>query len=291
LNRVFLGDQDVIKLFEEMIGGGLIKKAMYGKAMILYGSGANGKSTILDMLKSFVGIRNYSAVPLEDLCRRPFAVAELENKLFNIGDDIDNALIKDSGTLKRIFDGNSTQVERKGERPFTLSPTALNIFSANTIPASYDKSDGFYRRWCIIPFQAKFTPNSEDYDPMLIDKLTTPEAKSYLLNLGLRGAQRLLSQGHYTEPACVSALLYAYKVDNSTVLSWMEDTGRVDDEEYFLTKSDRDLYTEYLDWCRLSGINKPSAARQFYNDIIKQFDFEKKKKQKHDGKRYFVVKL
>ncbi len=291
LNRVFLGDGDIIKLFEEMVGACLVKKALYGKAFILYGSGANGKSTILDMVKKFIGIRNYSAVSLEDLCRRPFAVAELEHKLANIGDDIDNALIKDSGTLKRIFDGNSSQVERKGERPFTLEPYATHIFSANAIPHSYDKSDGFYRRWCIVPFQAKFTPDSDDYDPMLIDKLTTPEAMSYLLNLALRGVQRLLKRGAFTEPKSVKALLDEYKVDNSTVLTWLDDTGKNDDVDYFLETSDREIFLHYRDWCNLNGVTKPSAAVSFYRDIAKHFGFESKRKQKGDGKRYFVVKL
>lgn len=291
LNRVFLGDDDVIKLFEEMVGACLVKRTMYGRAFILYGSGANGKSTILDMVKKFIGIRNYSAVSLEHLCSRPFAVAELENKLANIGDDIDNALIKDSGTLKRIFDGNSSQVERKGERPFTLEPYATHIFSANAIPHSYDKSDGFYRRWCIVPFQAKFTPDSDDYDPMLIDKLTTPEAMSYLLNLALKGVKRLLKRGAFTEPQSVKALLESYRVDNSTILTWLDDTGKGDEMDYFLQTPDREIYLHYCDWCKLNGVTKPSGAVSFYRDLAKHFDFEQKRKQKGDGKRYFVVKL
>lgn len=290
LNRVFMGDQEIISLFEEMVGACLVKKTMYGKAFILYGSGSNGKSTILGMLKNFIGGRNYSAIPLEKLSEK-FAVAELENKIANIGDDIDNALIKDSGTLKRIFDGNSTQVERKGERPFLLEPYATHIFSANAIPHSYDKSDGFYRRWCIVPFNAKFEPNSPDYDPMLIDKVTTDEAASYMLNIGLRGVQRLLKTGAFTEPNVVSDMLKRYRIDNSTVLSWITENELENDLDYFLGTQDKEIYNAYIDWCKNNGITKPSTAQSFYKDVAKHFDFEEKRKQKHGGKRYFVMKI
>ena len=113
LNRVFLGDREIINLFEEMLGACLIKHNRYQKAFMLFGGGSNGKSTILNMIKCFIGARNYTSIALEKVTER-FNVAELENKLANIGDDIDNVVIKDTGTLKKLFAGNSIQVERKG---------------------------------------------------------------------------------------------------------------------------------------------------------------------------------
>lgn len=290
LNRVFLGDKEVIALFEEMVGACLVKKTMYGKAFILYGNGSNGKSTVLGMLKNFIGNQNYAAIPLEKLGEK-FALAELENKLANLGDDIDNAIIKNSGTVKRIFDGNDVQVERKGERPFKLAPYATHVFSANAVPHSYDKSDGFYRRWCIIPFNAKFEPNSPDYDPMLIDKVTTDEAASYLLNIGLRGIQRLLKAGSFTKPEVISNMLEQYRIENSTVLSWVEDNNLTDDLNYFLDTPDREIYLAYTDWCKNNGVTKPSSARAFYRDIINYFDFDENRRQRNGGKRYFVMKI
>ena len=112
LNRVFLGDREVINLFEEMIGACLIKHNRYQRAFMLYGSGANGKSTILNLIKRFLGSRNYSSIALEKVTDR-FNIAELENKLANIGDDIDNVNIKNSGELKKLISGESTMVEGK----------------------------------------------------------------------------------------------------------------------------------------------------------------------------------
>lgn len=290
LNRVFLGDREVIDLFEEMIGAILLKHNRYQKAFLFYGSGSNGKSTILDLIKTFLSQRNYSTISLEKVTDR-FNTAELENKLANIGDDIDNITIKDTGTLKKLFSGNSIMVEHKGERPYTIEPYATHIYSANAIPRSFDKSNGFYRRWILIPFNAEFSPNDEDYDPMILDKLTSPTALSYLLNIGIRGAKRLITNGRFTEPKIVTDALEAYKTDNSTVLSWIDDKAL--DISYFLENPRDKTYSEFCDWCKLSGIKQSlvTGSKTFYKEVAQKFEFEEKPRQKSDGKRYFVVKI
>ena len=290
LNRVFLGDREVINLFEEMLGAVLLKHNRYQKAFLFYGNGSNGKSTILDLIKTFLGGRNYSAIALEKVTDR-FNTAELENKLANIGDDVDNVTLKDTGTLKKLFSGNAIMVERKGERPYTIEPYATHIYSCNAIPRSFDKSDGFYRRWLLIPFNARFSVDDEDYDPMIGDKITEPTALSYLLNIGIRGAQRLIRKGHFTEPQSVKDALEAYKADNSTALSWIEDKELT--EDYFLEKPRDVIYSEFSDWCKVSGIKSGNVTgkKTFFKEIVQKFDFEEKPKQKADGKRYFILKI
>ena len=290
LNKVFCGDREVINLFEEMVGYCLIKHSRYSKMFLCYGQGSNGKSTILDLLKTFLGQNNYSALSLEKVTDR-FATAELENKLANIGDDVDNTTIRDSGTLKKISSGNTVTVERKGERPYKITPYATHIYSANTIPRSFDKTDGFYRRWLLIPFNAKFSANDEDYDPNIVDKITTPEALSYLLNIGIRGAQRLIRVGHFTEPQSVKDALEAYKADNSTVLSWIEDKELTLD--YFLENPRDKTYSEFCDWCKVSGIKSSmiTGKKTYFKELIAKYEFEEKPQQKSDGKRYFILKI
>jgi putative DNA primase/helicase len=290
LNRVFCGDREVINLFEEMLGAILLKHNRYQKAFLFYGNGSNGKSTVLDVIKTFLGSRNYAAIALEKVTDR-FNTAELENKLANIGDDVDNVTLKDTGTLKKLFSGNAITVERKGERPYTIEPYATHIYSCNTIPRSFDKSEGFYRRWMLIPFNARFSSDDPDYDPTIGDKITAPAALSYLLNIGIRGAQRLIRQGYFTEPKSVSDALEAYKADNSTVLSWIDDKEL--NEDYFLDRSRDQLYSEFSDWCKLSGIksNNVTGKKTFFKEVSQKFDFEEKPKQKGDGKRYFILKI
>lgn len=291
LNRVFLCDNEVINLFKEMVGACLLKHNRYQKAFLLYGSGSNGKSTILDLVKKFLGKNNITSIELDKLTTDKFAPAELENKLANIGDDINDSALRDTGTLKKLFSGNSILVQRKGERPFELEPYATHIFSGNSIPRSFDKSDGFYRRWILVPFVAKFSTTDEDYDPLIEDKITTDAALSYLLNLGLEGVMRLIENGKFTEPESVKRALAEYKTENSTVLSWIDDKGL--DEDYFTENATDKVYSDFIDWCKLSGIktNNVTGKKTFNKEVVAKFGFEDKPKQRADGKRYFIIKI
>jgi putative DNA primase/helicase len=290
LNRVFLGDREVINLFGEMLGAVLLKHNRYQKAFLFCGRGSNGKSTILDLIKLFLGLSNYSTLSLEEVTGR-FNRILLEHKRANIGDDIDNVAIKDTGTLKKMIAGNAITVEIKGGISYPIEPYATHIYSANEIPRSFDKSDGFYRRWLIIPFNARFSVDDEDYDPLIGDKITTPTALSYLLNIGIQGANRLMRNGKFTEPKTVVEALETYEADNSNVLSWIEDKEL--DDDYMLDKSRDELYAEFVDWCKLSGIKSGniSGKKTFFREVIQKFEFDEKPSQKSGGKRYFKYKL
>ena len=127
----------------------------------------------------------------------------IEHKLANIGDDIDPKEISDTGTIKKLFTGESMTVQRKYQDPFILKNYAKMIFSCNQLPRILDKTHGMYSRLVLIPFTATFSADDEDYDPFIEDKITTEEALSYLLNIGLRGLRRLLYNNQFTQPKIV----------------------------------------------------------------------------------------
>ena len=292
LNKVFKHDREVIDLFEEMVGYILIKNARFRKGFLLYGSGSNGKSTVLNLLKKFIGEENLSTVELKKLSD-PFLTAELEHKLANIGDDIDPKEITDTGTIKKLFTGESMTVQRKYQDPFILKNYAKMIFSCNQLPRILDKSQGMYSRLMLIPFTATFTADDEDFDPFIEDKVTTDEALSYLLNIGLRGLRRLLHNNRFTEPKVVKDALEEYKTSNSTVLTWIEEEG-IKTTELLGQPTDR-LFSQFKDWCNRSEIKYLSSIRTFHKEIEEKYNFERIRRRKEgDWKNYewvFVVKL
>ena len=281
LNRVFSGDKNLINLFFEMVGYVLLKSLPYETAFILFGDGANGKSTILDMLKTFIGSANYSAIPLDKLSNR-FSTAELENKLANISDDINKIPIKDNGTLKQLISGKAIQAERKGERPFDLISYATQIFSCNEIPKTFDTTNGFYRRWILIPFNARFSSSDADYDPLIKEKITTPIALSYLLNKALEGYKRLQDNKGFTEPESVKKLKSSYMINNSSVLLWIEENEIT--RELLLAQPKPVLFSDFQDWCIQSNTNRCITRQEFYGTIKKHFDSIPKRS---NGKEYF----
>ena len=268
LNKVFCNNQECLNLFGELLGDCLISKNIYQKAFMFYGTGSNGKSTILNLIQKFIGPKNCARIGLDQFTK-DFNVAELENKLVNLGDDINYKPIQDSGTLKKIFSGEPMMVQRKFERPFNMESYATQIFSCNDIPKNSDRSDGMGRRWCFVPFNAVISKNDSDYDPLILEKVSTQEAMSYLLNLAIQGFQRLRAQGYFTEPQCVIETKREYDVSNSSVLSWMEDKELSVNNIIDVPRSS--LYPMYREWCDEAGVNKPLGKITFLKELKNNF--------------------
>ena len=282
LQRVFVNDEQLFKLFTQSLGFTLTKNAIMQQAFFLSGGDSNGKSSILEMVMSFIGYENVSALSLTDM-EHSFKPAELENRLINIGDDISNISIKDTGKFKKLVSGDGVMVERKNQRPFQLRNYATLWFSANKMPSFGDKSDGMDRRITILPFNAKFSPKDKDYDPDILDKVRTPEARSYLLRLAIEGLQSLRADGRFIVPDAVMEIKESYKIESSTVLSW------VDDEELtaqdLLDRPIDSWYLDYKTWCQEAGVLKPFARKTFTKEISAHFGLGTK--QARDGeKRY-----
>lgn len=293
LNKTFCGNQEVIELFEEMVGYMLIKNCRFRKGFLLYGGGSNGKSTILNLLKRFIGEANCSTVEMEKLSDR-FKTAELENKLVNIGDDINRKDITDTGLLKKLFTGESVTVERKHSDPFILKSYAKLIFSCNEIPRIADKSHGMYSRLMLIPFNATFSSSDEDFDPFIEEKITTDESLSHLLNMGIRGLKRLLANNGFTQPKVVNNALEAYKTDNSTVLTWIAEENLT--TEYLMSDTTDRLFSDFKDWCNRSDIRFGASIRTFHKEIEEKYNLTRVRTRVPTGESTarswkFVIKL
>lgn len=290
IDKVFCRDQQLINLFYEMLGSCLIKHSKYQKAFILVGSGSNGKSTLLEMIMSWIGKENYSTIDITELSGNRFAPVGLENKMVNIGDDCNNAMLRNTGILKKIFAGQEINVEQKGQQSYNIIPYATHIFSSNELMKSSDKTDGYYRRFVFLPMMAKFSSSDPDYDPMIEEKITTDEAMSHLLNLALKGAKKLIHDGKFIEPKAVQEMMDHYKIENTLSLQWIDD--RDIDIDHCLDTPRIDLYNEFKSWAEMNGINNVTGSGNFYKEVRKQFGFaEGRGKQKADGKWYFVMNL
>jgi phage/plasmid-associated DNA primase len=106
----FLGQvlhpQDVFTAME-IIGYCLYKTAEYEKAVMLAGSGSNGKSVFLKIIEALVGSQNTSHIALQDLDKDRFAVAGLYCKMVNTFADLKQLKLTSSGNFKMLVSGDS----------------------------------------------------------------------------------------------------------------------------------------------------------------------------------------
>ena len=269
LDKITCHNPELRMLLEEMIGYIMLRRNELGKAFILTGSGSNGKSTLIDMIKHFLGADNYSSLALNELGQR-FKTAEVYGKLANLGDDISSQYIDDNAIFKKLVTGETVNVERKGKDPFDFNNYAKMIFSANVLPRINDTTDGLMRRLIIIPFNAKFSAEDEDFDPFIKDKLLTDSAMEYLLKIALEGLKRVLKNNKFTQPEIVKKQLREYERMNNPLLVFLEE-NKIENE------STKDVYLNYNSWCHSNGF-KPLSQIQFSREICKR-GFETKVKR------------
>lgn len=281
-NKIAVNDKKIRSILEEILGYILFRRNEFAATFILTGDGSNGKSSYLKIIRKLIGSDNASSLDLNELDQR-FKTAELFGKLANIGDDIGKGYIKESSIFKKLSTGETLNVERKGKDPFDFTNYAKLIFSANEMPRINDFSDGLGRRLQIVPFKAKFTPNDDDYDPFITDKLLSDESMQYVLNLALKSLKRLLVEKKFTKSKAVEDELIKYQEENNPIISF------VNNEDVELERAVvGDVYLQYKVYCAENGFQSVSNVN-FSKQVTQLFRY-KSHVQKVDGKskRIFI---
>lgn len=253
-----------IPVAEEIIGYCLLKDTPFHKAICLIGDGANGKSTFLMLLRRFLGPENTTSISLQALAENRFAAAELYGKLANIYADLPDEALRRTGTFKMVVSGDPITAEKKFQNPFTFRPYAKLIFSANKLPETRDDTDAFFRRWILIDFPNKF--EGDKADPKILEKLTTPEELSGLLNLALKALKRLLDQGGFSYGKTTSQLREIYIRMSDSVGAFIMDEIEVSANDYIRKK---ELYSRYCEYCRENKL--PAVSEQTFHKNIHKY--------------------
>ena len=280
VQRVF--PYDAHEVFYQLAGLFLTPDSRCQKAVLFLGSGArgSGKSVAIALLRTFLHPRNVSNVPLHDLTEGSFSLAELRGKLLNISADVPARDFDDTAIFKQIVDGQLALIRapRKHRDPIEFQPFTRLLASANRVPRSADDSLGYLRRWLAVPFDTTLDDTTLDRD--ILDKLTTPEELSGLLNRAVAGYRQLLEGG--------GALIESEKMARAK-----DDFDQASDStRLFLAEcveecspydeiARTELYNAYKDWCALNRLN-PVSAHRLYNSVWEIFRI---KTHKRHGRR------
>lgn len=268
LNKLACNDIQIRQLLEEVIGYCFYRRNELRKSFILIGDKANGKSTFLDMIKTLLGDYNTAALDLKELGDR-FKTAELFGKLANIGDDIGDEFIANPAVFKKLVSGDRLNVERKGRDPFDFNNYSKLLFSANSIPRIKDKSGAVIDRLIIVPFEARFSPDDEDYDPYIKYKLRQNDSMEYLIKIGLEGLKRVLKNRRFTTSEKVQKELEEYEENNNPILGFLKEI-EIDQIENECTK---EVYKKYNEYCLANNFT-PMSNIEFSKKVNKHFDLE-----------------
>jgi len=118
-------DQDCrIEVLQEFFGWTLSAREMrLEKFLVLFGKGANGKSTVCTIWTAMLGEENVSHVPLDQFGSE-FRLYQMANKFANIAADMSRVDKVAEGVLKIMTSGDPFQANRKFLSPITMWPVA-----------------------------------------------------------------------------------------------------------------------------------------------------------------------
>jgi putative DNA primase/helicase len=210
--KTVLKSKEDIPLIQELFGYLLLKDYKIETAIMLNGSGRNGKSKTIELMKNFLGVANTVSIPLQQLEQDQFAICNLFGKMANMCADISKNAIENTGRFKEATGRDEITAPRKFMNPIKFKNYAKMIFSCNELPSPKDLSPAFFERWQYLEFPYTFktqqyidsiTDNKEKaitklIDPDIVEKLTTTDELSGLLNWALDGLKRLLKQNAFS---------------------------------------------------------------------------------------------
>jgi putative DNA primase/helicase len=285
LNKISCHDCEIRALLEELIGYCFYRRNELGKAFILTGEKNNGKSTYIDMIETLLGEENISSLDLKELPER-FKTAEVFGKLANLGDDIGDEFIPNTGIFKKLVTGDGITGEKKAQDPFKFHSFAKLLFSANNIPRMGKGKDSaaLVRRLVIIPFDARFDVNDPDYKPYIKYELRKQPTMEYLILIGLEGLKRILKNNKFTTSSKVQKSLEEYEEINNPILGFFKEIGR----DGVMNEVTNKIYLGYQEYCIRDNVTALSNI-EFSRQVKKFFDLEiVDRKIRGEKRRLFV---
>lgn len=254
LNEVL--DCKLIPLVQEIVGYLLTTNTASQKAFVFWGPARTGKSTLLWVVEYLLlGKKNVSNIPWQEIGDK-FKTAELLGKLANVFSDLPSKSIDDTGIFKVVTGEDYLMAEKKNKNPFKFKPFARLVFSCNELPRNYvDRTEGFYRRLIIVPFNRQIEKNK--IDKAL--KYKFQREKEGILNWALEGLKRLYENNfEFSENELTDGVKKEYKRENNNVISFVEECCELDG---LFSCSRIEIYEAYKEFCVEAGLKALSQIK------------------------------
>ena len=284
LNRIFCNDQELINYLQKAVGYSLTGDMSEQCLFMLWGGGANGKSTFVKALEDIMG--TYAAtIKGETLMEKNGQdgargdLARLTNKRVVIASELQEGQVFNEPLLKVLSAGETLPVRFMYQEEFMLKPKFKLWIMTNKKPKVKGNDHGIWRRWRMIPFKYKFT--EKEKDPNFYEEKLKPELEGILL-WAITGYQMWKEQG-FEAPKEVMEAVEDYKMDMDQVARFIEDCCKVG-EEYECTGSA--MYDEYINWCIAEGENYKMTNHKLARDL-KEKGFVNKRDM--NGKKWIGI--
>lgn len=264
-----LPEQELQQVLAEYLGWVFVRhssgKLKLERALILYGSGANGKSVFFDITQALFGKDSFSSYSLESLTMKEGNRAALADKLVNYASEVSTKL--EASYFKQLVSGEPVEARLLYKDPVIIQNYAKFIFNCNELPRNVEHTKAFFRRWLIVPF--RHTIPQAEQDSELAKRIIQSELAG-VFNWALAGLERLLAQGAFTFCDVCNEAVERFRIESDSVAQFLEEMGLAKSTTQVVPL--QELYAKYSLFCIESGFQRLNLNN--FRKRLEGFGFE-----------------
>lgn len=249
-----------------------------------YGSGANGKSTFLNVLKDLLGDDYCKQTPSETLMVKKQGrsstndIARLVGIRSVISNEVEEGSRLSESLIKELTGGDAISARFLFAEFFDFRPQFKILIAGNHQPVIRGDDTGIWRRLHLVPFTVTIPP--EKRDPKLSEALR--EELPGILNWALEGC-REWQQKRLIPPTVVTEAVQAYRSEMDILGQWIEEKCNLGLEEKV---GATEAYKNYRLWALISGFQQMSS-NAFGRRLRERYE----RKATSEGKVYLGLSL
>lgn len=281
LDEIFGGDTDLINYVQRAVGYSMTASTVEQCVFFLHGSGSNGKSTFLSIVREMMGDYTVNIQPETIMVKNSPGgansdIARLKSaRLVTTVEPNEGARLNE-GLLKQLSGEDPVTARRLYGDEFEFIPQFKLWMATNHRPLIRGTDDGIWRRIKMIPFTVQIP--DEKKDKHLAGKLR--RELPGIFNWAIDGCRKY-QEGGLQEPRSVRGSTMEYRKDMDAIQQFVDECCEQSGECPAVS-----LYSAYSDWA------KRNHQYEMNNNVFGRKMSERYVKQKtRNGAVYIGIKL
>lgn len=253
-----LNKEQIIDFLQEFIWHLLVPLTKFEKWMLLYGSWANWKGVLLEVVKEVIGKNQCSGVALHEILKEQ-NLALLFGKLLNLDSDMQQGVQLDSGIIKKIISGENIIWKEVFQKPICFSPYSRIMVATNELPYLKGFDNSIRRRFVFLELKNSFINKQ---NPNLKEELK--QEKSEIFARAVTGLKRLLERGYFIIPEILTKELDRFIKESDSVEMFLESGMLFEDSSGIITN--KRLYSLYSEFSKQNWF-RPLSLRKLWDRL------------------------
>jgi len=249
LQRIFNNNERLIHFVQRAVGYSLTGSTREQCLFFLHGTGANGKSTFLEVIRALLGdyavTTDFSTFVADRKSSVRNDIARLHSARLVTAIEVGEGKRFAEELIKTLTGGDTVTARFLYREFFEFKPRFKVWLAANYKPEIRGTDFAIWRRIRLVPFTVTIPP--EEQIPDLAEQLK--EELSGILNWALEGLRDWLANGLQPPPEVTEAT-EAYRAEMDIVGLFVQDACVTDPKAVTPSKT---LYEAFREWCSENG--------------------------------------